>query len=120
MNSLRFTAESTSGGVVERDFLVGEIPGALWAPGSGPDHAPVVLLGHNGGMHKKAPGLRARALHTAATWGFTVVVTFVALAQRDPVVWVSYVPLLPLALLLVTGLYLFVLPYLVKRDKAGG
>jgi hypothetical protein len=30
------------------------------------------------------------------------------------VVWVSYVPLLPLALLLFTGLYLFVLPYAAK------
>jgi pimeloyl-ACP methyl ester carboxylesterase len=73
MHSVRFTAETTSGGVVERDFLVGDIPGVLWAPVAGADHAPVVLVGHNGGMHKKAPGLRARALHTAATWGFTVV-----------------------------------------------
>lgn len=43
-----------------------------------------------------------------------VIVTFVALAQEEPVVWVSYVPLLPLVLLLLTGLYLFVLPYAVK------
>lgn len=69
MHSVRFTAETSSDGVVERDFLVGEIPGVLWAPVSGADHAPIVLVGHNGGMHKKAPGLRARALHTAATWG---------------------------------------------------
>jgi hypothetical protein len=41
----------------------------------------------------------------------TVIVTTVALTQEKPVVWVSYVPLLPLALLLLTGLYLFVLPY---------
>jgi len=41
----------------------------------------------------------------------TVIATFVALAQKEPVVWVSYVPLAPLALLLLTGLYLFVLPY---------
>ncbi len=73
MHSLRFTAETSSDGVVERDFVVGEIPGVLWAPVSGTDHAPVVLVGHNGGMHKKAPGLRARALDIAATWGFTVV-----------------------------------------------
>jgi hypothetical protein len=43
-----------------------------------------------------------------------VIVTFVALGQEEPVVWVSYVPLLPLALLLLTGLYLFVLPYAAK------
>jgi hypothetical protein len=50
----------------------------------------------------------------AVTFTVTVIVTFVALAQEDPVVWVSYVPLLPLALLLVTGLYLFVLPYATR------
>ena len=44
----------------------------------------------------------------------TVIVTFVALAQAEPIVWVSYVPLLPLCLLLFTGLYLFVLPYAAK------
>ena len=44
----------------------------------------------------------------------TVILTFVALGLEEPVVWVSYVPLLPLALLLFTGLYLFVLPYAAK------
>ena len=44
----------------------------------------------------------------------TVIITFIALAQEKPVVWVSYVPLLPLALLLLTGLYLFALPYVGK------
>jgi len=47
----------------------------------------------------------------------TVVVTFIALAQEKPIVWVSYVPLFPLALLFFTGLYLFVLPYLARRGK---
>ena len=41
----------------------------------------------------------------------TVIVTFIALRQEKPVVWVSYVPLFPLALLFFSGLYLFVLPY---------
>jgi hypothetical protein len=44
----------------------------------------------------------------------SVIVTFVALAQKPPVVWVSYVPLAPLALLTFSGLYLFVLPYAAK------
>jgi hypothetical protein len=47
----------------------------------------------------------------------SVIVTFVALAQEKPIVWVSYVPLLPLALLLFTGLYLFALPYMAKWRK---
>jgi len=43
-----------------------------------------------------------------------VIATFIALAQAKPIVWVSYLPLLPLALLTFTGLYLFVLPYAAK------
>ncbi len=44
----------------------------------------------------------------------TVIITTIALAQEQPIVWVSYVPLLPLALLLITGLYLFAVPYVAK------
>lgn len=45
---------------------------------------------------------------------FTVIAAFVALGQEKPLVWVSYLPLPPLALLLFSGLYLFVLPYSAK------
>lgn len=57
-----------------------------------------------------------RQTHRWVSIAFTVsvIVTFIALAQEKPVVWVSYVPLFPLALLLLTGLYLFVLPYANK------
>lgn len=48
-----------------------------------------------------------------------VIVTFIALAQEKPIVWISYMPLLPLALLLVTGLYLFALPYVAKWRSGG-
>lgn len=72
MHSVRFTAETSSNGVVERDFLVGEVPGVLWSPVSGSDRAPLVLMGHGGGLHKKTPGLLARAHNTVTTWGFTV------------------------------------------------
>ena len=44
----------------------------------------------------------------------TVIANFVALAVgkgQQPAAWVTYSPLLPLALLLFSGLYLFVLPY---------
>ena len=50
----------------------------------------------------------------ALTFTVTVIVTFIALAQAEPIFWVSYVPLFPLAILLFTGLYLFVLPYATK------
>ena len=72
MHPVRFTTEASSDGVVERGFTVGEVPGVLWSPASGPDHAPLVLMGHGGGLHKKTPALTARARHAATTWGFTV------------------------------------------------
>ncbi len=45
----------------------------------------------------------------------TLVVTVVVLTQEEPAAWVYLSPLLPLLLLLVTGLYLFVLPYRARR-----
>jgi len=47
----------------------------------------------------------------------TVIANFIALAQRSgtPPPWITYSPLLPLALLLFTGLYLFMLPYATRR-----
>ena len=44
----------------------------------------------------------------------TVIANFVAMTQGPPPAWVTYSPLFPLALLLVTGLYMFVLPYVTK------
>ena len=48
----------------------------------------------------------------------TVIANFVAMAQGPPPAWVTYSPLLPLALLLFSGLYLFVLPYTVRWRSA--
>ena len=47
----------------------------------------------------------------------TVIANFVALARSGgemPSPWVTYSPLLPLGLLMLTGLYLFALPYAAK------
>jgi hypothetical protein len=59
---------------------------------------------------------RTRQIHRWLSMAFTVTViaNFVALARGEPPAWVTYSPLLPLALLLFTGLYLFVLPYATK------
>jgi hypothetical protein len=54
---------------------------------------------------------------TSMVFTVSVIVTFVALSQEKPVVWVSYVPLLPLALLLLTGLYLFALPCFGRKES---
>ena len=48
----------------------------------------------------------------------TVIANFVALARGEPPAWVTYSPLFPLALLLFTGLYMFVLPYAARRRAA--
>ena len=59
--------------------------------------------------------MRIRQIHRWLSIAFTVTViaNFAALAQGNgtPPPWITYSPLLPLALLLFTGLYLFVLPY---------
>lgn len=46
----------------------------------------------------------------------TVIANFIDLARGggNPPTWVTYSPLLPLAFLLISGLYLFALPYLTR------
>ena len=66
-----------------------------------------------------------RQIHRWLSIAFTVavIINVVALVQKEPAVWVGLLALLPLALLLLTGLYLFVLPYAAKwrnaRDASG-
>lgn len=57
-----------------------------------------------------------RQLHrwTSLVFTVTVIVCFVAVSGVLPF-WVFYVPLLPLAVLLLSGLYLFTLPYTARR-----
>ena len=69
---MQFTSETSSNGVTERSFFLNEITGVLWSPTSGTLGSPLLLAGHAGGMHKKAPGLVASALHGVTTYGFTV------------------------------------------------
>ncbi|MER5867516.1 alpha/beta hydrolase [Kitasatospora sp. NPDC002040] len=72
MSSLQFTTESSSDGVRERDFTVGDVPGVLWSPASGPALAPLVLLGHGGGRHKKHGEMAGRAQLLVNGGGFHV------------------------------------------------
>ena len=69
---VRFSAESTSGGVTERLFTVGDVPGAVWAPAGAAGPRPLVLLGHGGGGHKTAPPIVARARRYVTGSGFAV------------------------------------------------
>src|SRR5256885_11296285 len=64
---MRFTSEQRlDGGVAEREFTLGEIPGILWTPGSAPAPAPLILVGHPGGLRRMYPRLVSRARHCAA------------------------------------------------------
>jgi hypothetical protein len=56
---------------------------------------------------------------TSVAFVLAVIATSVALAQKEPAMWMSYLPLAPLAVLAITGLYLFALPYFGRRkDRA--
>jgi dienelactone hydrolase len=74
MRSLQFTAESSSNGMIERDFTVGDVPGVLWSPPAKTDRAALVLMGHGGGNHKKHPAMAGRAERLVAARGFHVAV----------------------------------------------
>ncbi len=62
-----------------------------------------------------------RQLHRWLSIAFTVavIVNIIALGREEPAVWVGFLALLPLALLLFTGLYLFALPYVTRWRRAG-
>jgi hypothetical protein len=57
-----------------------------------------------------------RQIHRWLSMAFTVavIVNIVAMTQKEPPLWVGLLALLPLVLLLLSGLYLFVLPYSAK------
>ncbi|MBB3978935.1 hypothetical protein OCK02_18060 [Rhizobium sp. TRM96647] len=58
-----------------------------------------------------------RQFHRWISIAFTlaVIANIAAMGMEEPVLWIGLLALVPLILLLVTGLYLFVLPYAAKR-----
>jgi len=73
------------------------------------------------GPRDRSRSQRARSLHrwAAAAFTMTVLATFIAFALPEPLIWVSYLPLLPLAALLFSGLYLLVRFYrTARRDNS--
>jgi dienelactone hydrolase len=73
---MRFASQTSSDGVTEQlftlSFTFGEIPGVLWTPDGAAGPRPLILMGHGGGQHKKAPGIVARARRFASECGFAV------------------------------------------------
>ena len=55
-----------------------------------------------------------RWLSIAFTATIIAYIIVAALGQAQPPAWLTYLPLLPLFLLLLSGLYLFMLPYASK------
>jgi dienelactone hydrolase len=69
---MRLTSEQRVDGVVERRFLLDEIPGILWLPeqASSADPVPLILAGQPGGpagLEAMYPRLLGRARHAAAS-----------------------------------------------------
>lgn len=63
---MHFTSERRADGVVEREFVLGEVPGILWTPESVSEPTPLILLGHPGGVRTMYPRLAGRARRAAA------------------------------------------------------
>lgn len=70
---MRFTSMTSSDDVRERTFQLGDVPGVLWTPQDATGPRPLILLGHGGGQHKKAPGVVFRALRFVTELGFAAV-----------------------------------------------
>ncbi len=63
-----------------------------------------------------------RQTHRWLSIAFTlaVIVNIVALIQKAQAVWIGLLALFPLILLLVSGLYLFALPYVARWRRTPG
>jgi hypothetical protein len=62
---MHFTSQSLTDGFVERDFVLGDIPGILWTPENPARPTPLILLGQPGGLDRMRPRLAARARSSA-------------------------------------------------------
>jgi predicted Na+-dependent transporter len=65
-------------------------------------------------MTKSTQWVRKTHRWLAIAFTVTVVAASIAVAQEEPVLWVTYLPLFPLAVLLFTGLTMFFQPYARK------
>ncbi|MYR07296.1 alpha/beta hydrolase [Gordonia sp. SID5947] len=78
---MQFTSqERLDDDCLEREFTVGEIPGILWTPASSP--APLILLGHPGGLDKMYPRLLGRARQSAANGFATATIELPGSGER--------------------------------------
>ena len=62
---MEIVEEQSYDALVQRDFIVGEVPGMLWLPQSA-DRVPLVLIGHGGGRDRTSPAQVGRARRLVA------------------------------------------------------
>ncbi|MGI5163779.1 alpha/beta hydrolase [Spirillospora sp. CA-253888] len=67
---MRFTPQTSLDGVTEQ--ILPFVPGVLWTPEGATGPRPLILVGHGGGQHKKAPGVLAVARRFVTEGGFAV------------------------------------------------
>ena len=80
---MRFTSEQhLDDAVLERRFTLDGIPGVLWTPRSLP--APLILLGHPGGLDRMFPRLAARARGAAAAGFAAATIELPGSGDRPP------------------------------------
>ncbi|RXZ48380.1 alpha/beta hydrolase, partial [Agromyces binzhouensis] len=73
-------------GVVERGFILDDIPGILWTPEPSAASAPLplILLGHPGGLDRMRPRLVARATQAAAQGFAAATIELPGSGERPP------------------------------------
>jgi hypothetical protein len=70
------------GSLLEREFILDGIPGILWTPGPAP--APLILLGHPGGLRTMYPRLAGRAQSSAANGFAAAAIELPGSGDRPP------------------------------------
>lgn len=65
---MQLISEQLTDGILEREFTLDDIPGIVWTPepATSSTPAPVILMGHPGGLRAMHPRLNARARRSAA------------------------------------------------------
>jgi hypothetical protein len=82
---MHFTSEQQLGdGVLERHFILGDIPGILWTPPSSSAPAPLILVGHPGGLNRMYPRVAGRALHSVAEGFAAATIELPGSGERPP------------------------------------
>jgi hypothetical protein len=80
---MHFTSNRTlADGILEREFTLGDIPGILWTRSSVP--APLIVLGHPGGLRPMYPRLLARAQRAAEDGFATAALELPGSGDRTP------------------------------------